>query len=332
LPEFQGLKVHWEGIRDTWFSSKDQALLYAFEQGWEYLRFYYELAEARWHPDGYSIVNPLRVVDTSDVEIPRTGFLFEEPITVQERLPMSDRLAAYWKQWLVEHAYYEALNSAPTMSDNNIQNLGSLAEFIYGLVVKHEISMPRSLQDAWLSYRYEYQTTKSDVKEAIEFVGRELDLSALKSAYLTCHGEARTTYKDVEVTCRCTLKLKHREVGLLSELWFQLYKYGLQPNFYVLWDSLPFSFMVDWFIPIGDMASVADASANYCGDTFDIEDVVFSLQYTCGTSFNKKVRYYSRWVSKPLDSLNAAYWFDKPKAKGSTWNCRFLDFASLFIR
>jgi hypothetical protein len=90
--------------------------------------------------------------------------------------------------------------------------------------------------------------------------------------------------------------------------------------------------MVDWFIPIGDMASVADASANYCGDTFDIEDVVFSLQYTCGTSFNKKVRYYSRWVSKPLDSLNAAYWFDKPKAKGSTWNCRFLDFASLFIR
>jgi len=335
LDELKGLVVgHYTGIIDKWYESSDE-LLYAVHSAlFALLSPYLSLASARrsespsrrWGKGNCVVVAGLIPVKVE------SDFLFEEPAVIRDQLYPSDRLAAYWQVWLKEHAYYDALDSAPIMSDNNLANIAELVSFIRDLVVKHEISMPRSLQDAWLAYRYSYQTTKSDIEEAIEFVHRELDLSALESAYLQCYGMATTTYKGVSVTCRCTLKLCHREMGYLRDIWFQLYKYGLQPNFYTLWDSLPYSFMVDWFIPMGDIASVMDASANYCGDTFDIKDVVFSLQYTQFDRSGRPVSYYSRWAAEPLVSLNAMYWFDKPAAADKTWVCRFLDAASLFIR
>jgi hypothetical protein len=335
VPELVGQEIGTSGPPDKWFSTREEAMMYYHQWAWSQIDPVLGLAFNRRPDDQFGTIGSsiLVVGSAHDYDRPKgIDWLFQEPQVVRDRLMMTDRLAGYWKQWLVEHAYYEALDSAPVMSDNNLANIAELVEFIRELVEHKRISMPSSLQDAWLSYRYSYQTTKSDVEEAIEFVKREMDLSVLDSAYITCYGMATHQYEGVTVTCRCTLKLMHRELGTLKDIWVQLYTLGLQPNFYTFWDSLPYSFMVDWFIPIGDVASVVDASAVYCGDTFDIKDVVFSLQYVQLDEEQRLINFYSRWASRPLRNLNAMYWLDKPESAGKTWVCRFLDAASLFIR
>lgn len=262
-----------------------------------------------------------------------TGFLFDEPNRVVSKLGFTTNpLSGYWYNWLVEHAYYDALDSAPVLNDNNLQNLGEVAKFISDLVVHKRITIPRSLNDAWLAYRYSVSTTKSDIEEAIEFVRRNSDLSALQDASrIHCYGIASTSYEGVEVTCRCKLTLHSKELELFDQLWTTLYKYGLAPDLYVLWDSLPYSFIVDWFIPLGDVFAVVDASNVYGGEAFDIEDVVFSLSYDRVMEGNL-YHFYSRWLSRPLKRLNGLYWLDKPAAKESTWLTRVLDAAALIVR
>jgi hypothetical protein len=259
-------------------------------------------------------------------------FLFSEPQLIRDRFVVTNPVSGYWFNWLIEHAYLEALDSVPVMSDNNLQNIIELASFIVNLVVHKRIEIPRSLQDAWLAYRYSFSTTKSDVEEAIEFVHRNMDLSCLeKGAYLKCYGMSSTTYEDTDVLCRCRLEIRHKELGMLQDVWYNLYKFGLAPDFYVLWDSLPYSFIVDWFIPLGDMFEVIDASNVYCSESFDIKNVVFSLQYNI-TDGAFTYHQYSRWAQSPLTRLNSLYWLDKPAASAETTRFRLLDAASLFIR
>jgi hypothetical protein len=261
------------------------------------------------------------------------AFLFDEPTRIVDKfVAVTNPLANYWHEWLVEHAYYDALDSAPTLNDNTLSNLGEVAKFISDLVIHKRITMPRSLSDAWLAYRYSYQTTRSDIEEAIDFVHRNMDLSALDTSNgLLCYGKATTLYKDVEVTCRCRLRLVSKELEYFKQLWVTLYTYGLAPNLYVLWDMLPYSFIVDWFIPLGDVFAVVDANAVYGGEAYDIKDVIFSLSYDNVVSDNT-YHCYSRWLSGPLRRLHGAYWLDKPAARGETWLTRALDAASLIIR
>lgn len=236
----------------------------------------------------------------------------------------------YWRNWLVQHAYLDALQNAPRLNENSISNIVEIVGFIKGLVVDHRIDMPKSLQSAWLSYRYQYSTSRLDAEEAIQFVHRHMDLETLDKG-IHCFGSASTDIKGRRVTCRCGLVLTPKELGTLEKIWRSLYTYGLQPNFYTVWDMIPYSFIVDWFIPIGDMASVLDAEAMYMGgENYDISDVCFSLSYS--TSHDKyETHQYSRWQSSPLSHFNEFYWLDKPKASNRTLVFRILDTASLFI-
>jgi hypothetical protein len=218
------------------------------------------------------------------------------------------------------------------MNDNNLQNIAEIAKFITDLFVHKKVSIPTRLSDAWLAYRYTYQTGKSDIEDAIDFMKREKGIEALGASHLQTYGVSHTSYEGVDVTCRCTLKLMHKELDSLKNVWYALYKYGLAPDAYVIWDSIPFSFIVDWFIPIGDIAKVSDTSVVYDRDTFDIQDVVFSLSYDVMDEVSKtSVHCYSRWRSTPL-RLNGMYWFDKDRsASRETWTARALDAASLII-
>lgn len=261
----------------------------------------------------------------------RTNFLLDEPALIQERWPhTSNPLTGYWRQWLIQHAYYDALTQIPAVSDNSIQNIVEIIGFAKALIVDHRIEIPRSLQDAWLSYRYSYSTTRLDVEEAIRFVNRSIDLGDWRKG-LTCYGISETLIDGVPVTCRCQFDIKCVELGILDDLWSRLTEYGLAPDLYVLWDSLPYSFVVDWFIPIGDMASVIDAKNAYLGDSVKISNTCFSLKYTTTRDHYDYVQ-YSRWAQKPLRDLNALLWLDKPAASGRVCTFRFLDAITLFRR
>lgn len=262
-----------------------------------------------------------------------TPFLFAEKETVGDRMdPMLLGLQTnfYWKNWLVQHAYLDALQSMPRLNDNSISNIIELAGFIKSLVIDHRIKIPDTLAEQWLAYRYTYQTSKLDADEAIKFVHRHMDLGTLDKP-LTCYGQASRIIDGTDVLCRCRIVVSPRELSTLATIWRSLYTYGLQPSFYVIWDLIPYSFMVDWLIPVGDMASVLDAERMYSGNYYDITHLCYSLSYS-RTMGNYSYRCYTRWKSEAPAELEAMYWFDKDhKASDKVKGFRILDVASIFL-
>lgn len=236
---------------------------------------------------------------------------------------------SYWRNWLIQQAYYDALSSAPKLSDNSISNAFEILSFMKGLVIDHRIDIPKNLQSAWLSYRYSYSTTKLDAEEAIDFIKRECG-SSIQTSGIQCFGMASTDFRGSTITCRVGFRLKNAQLEAFDKAWRALYTYGLQPNFYVVWDMIPYSFIVDWFVPIGDMLSVLDTEASMMRGQYDIKDVVFSLSYD-GDVRGYPVHYYTRWAAQPLSGFNEFYWFDKPKSSKKTVAFRIMDTAALFI-
>lgn len=238
--------------------------------------------------------------------------------------------SGYWKNYLMEHALLEALESFPRLSDNSISNALEALGFIKSLVVDHRIEIPKSLSSAWLAYRYQYKTTELDVMEAIHFVKRHLDLGTLDQR-ISCYGVSSVSYQDTTITCRCTCDVFPQIVKTAERLIRTLDTFGLKPNMYTAWDMTPFSFMVDWFVPIGTMLGVEDANAKFLsGEFYKIKNICYSLSYTRRLN-NSVVKCYTRWKGSVPSSLNSFYWLEPASTSGKTTVFRVLDAASIFI-
>lgn len=269
----------------------------------------------------------------------RSRFIMHEPELIVEGIdPLLVNLtywkdtSAYWRNWLIQHAFLDACDHIPRLNDNSISNIIEITQFIYALVVKHQIEIPKSLGDAWLTYRYAYSTSMLDAREAINFVHRHMDLKGDFTRF-RCHGQASHTTEDgVTVTCRCTFRITQKELSQLDRIWESLYRYGLEPNFYVIWDMIPFSFMVDWFIPIGDAVSVFDARRHYSSDHYDFDHICYSLSYIVHKD-DFYTKHYARWDSGSTPpELQGYYWFDKEKPPSDrTIGYRVLDVLSIVL-
>jgi hypothetical protein len=235
--------------------------------------------------------------------------------------------AGYFLNAAVQRAYLDAIDRVPRLNDNSIANIAELCSFIYNLVVNHRVQMPASLSDAWLQYRYQYTTTKLDTKEAIDFVHRHMDIEHLES--FSCHGSSHVSYGDVEGIVKCGFRVIPKDLRTLNRVWRALYTYGLEPNFYVVWDLIPYSFIVDWFIPVGDMAHAEDAQRNF-KSTYECSTINYSVSYDVMKD-GHMWHCYTRWQAPAPDSLNGLYFFeDEPKSK-KVWGYRLLDAGSLIL-
>lgn len=99
--------------------------------------------------------------------------------------------------------------------------------------------------DAWLKYRYVYNTTKSDISEISE-----------KSKQLT--GDLSSTLRAGSASKKSTLHLKldykpldNIFMNAALSLTSGAQRFGFDPSLYNTWDMIPFSFVADWFLPIG---------------------------------------------------------------------------------
>lgn len=145
----------------------------------------------------------------------------------------------------------EALNSLKA-NTNNIQNIFAIIDLAKSLL--HPTKLPSLLKelpkrgaktltsDAWLKYRYVYKTTLSDIEEMTRFIIQGLD----HSNTITLRGGMTTP----EGTCRVRINAKMKDLSQFA----YLQKFGAAPDLYNIWDSVPFSFVVDWFVGIGDFA------------------------------------------------------------------------------
>jgi hypothetical protein len=257
---------------------------------------------------------------------PRMAFVLEEPTLLLDKMPVSNN--KYFVNAAMQDAYIKALERVPVMSDNNISNLMELVTFVYNIVVRHRIEIPKSLQDGWLSYRYVYNTTKADVKEAVSYVHRSMNLGDLGKGF-SCHGESSFSFKGNRITLRCGLSAYEKGLNAFLDAWTSLYKYGLQPNFYVLWDLVPYSFIVDWLLPIGDTLSAYELIKN-TSNRYRINNLWWSMKYT---TVYRDIPYtvYSRWNDEP-PALNGLYFFESNSGSTKRTICRILDVASLTIK
>lgn len=145
----------------------------------------------------------------------------------------------------------EALNSLKA-NTNNVQNIFSIIDLAQGLL--HPSKLPSLLKalpkrgaksltsDAWLKYRYVYKTTLSDIEEMTRFIIQGLD----HSNTVTLRGGMTTPGG----TCRVRINAKLKDLDQFAFL----QKYGVAPDLYNIWDMIPYSFIVDWFVGIGDFA------------------------------------------------------------------------------
>jgi hypothetical protein len=263
-------------------------------------------------------------------------FIMHEPERVRDQLSpqligAGADFSNYWWNVLTQQAYLDCLQSMPRLNDNSISNLIELVGFVKSLVVDRRIEIPKSLQSAWLAYRYQYQTTKLDAKQAIDFVHRHMDLGDL-AREISCHGTSRVSYQDCSVTCRCRAGISPKELDTFANIWRALYTYGLQPNFYVVWDMIPYSFVVDWFIPIGNLAAVADARSNYSSTNYKIDRIVFSITYDVVDADLNVFRQYTRWAQGTPPELNGLYFLETTGPSERVVGYRILDALSLTIR
>lgn len=273
---------------------------------------------------------------TDKVEGLRNCFMLHEPEVLVEKIdPLAlsgyRDSAGYWRNYLTEHALMSALESFPRLNDNSISNALEVLGFIKTLVVDHRIEMPKSLSDLWLSYRYSYTTSKLDIEEAVKFVRRHSALGTLDRV-ISCYGTASHTFENgTTVLCRCECNVIPQIVNTVNRLLRTLDQYGLSPNFYIVWDMIPYSFMVDWFAPVGDMLAVEDVNSRFLsGEFYKIRDICYSLSYTREFQ-NARVKCYSRWRGSVPRSLNSFYWLEPPSGSSKTTVFRVLDAASIFI-
>lgn len=105
-----------------------------------------------------------------------------------------------------------------------------------------------SAKEAWLAYRYSYNTTKMDIEEYAELSRRLSDLARVARGTITCRG----FYDVAETTYRVSFQvpLKNLLPKDLQE-WLDLYGFDISPV--AIWDGIPFSFMLDWFLDVGGL-------------------------------------------------------------------------------
>jgi hypothetical protein len=119
--------------------------------------------------------------------------------------------------------------------------------------------------DAWLKYRYVYSTTKSDIAE----LGRYASVGTPT----ICRAGEQTDGGKMQVKVALTPKS-----NLLGPLVDRLTRVGLAPNAYNLWDLVPFSFVVDWFVDLGSLLEELTQYGRVAA--YDIKYTTISWRYT----------------------------------------------------
>jgi len=164
----------------------------------------------------------------------------------------------------------------------------------------------KSAGNTWLEYQYGWLPFLSDTKSAAELLAEvvtrprnrqsRISVSASKESRFTIQDSAAFTRYDNATFDRPTI---HREMKRLvghyvveSDILNTASLLSLTNPLEVAWELVPFSFVADWFIPIGDYLSNMSALQGISFKGYSIGTKV-DYRYTC-TNFRKSATYPER--------------------------------------
>lgn len=235
---------------------------------------------------------------------------------------------------LMQDAFMDAINNIPRLSDNEFRNILELASLLKGLAVDKTLSLPKTLSDAWLQYRYRYNTSIADYQEFLAFC-QNMAAWGRRQGKLEVRGRAQRTIttddgQEVPVTCVATVRLRAKELDQFGQIARALYHLGLGQSSYAVWDSIPYSFMVDWVFPIGNILNGYDLYKNF-RFSYEIKEGSFSFSYTHRVT-RIGVKNYTRWRFHTPPRLNASYWFEDVAGTSTATSIkRGIDAATIFL-
>lgn len=153
-------------------------------------------------------------------------------------------------------AYYKAIDQLPKLKQNLLANIldivGALKSFKSGY--KAIYSAKEFASSSWLAYRYAYSTTISDLEEATNYCGRLYNLIESEATVVRSYG----THLDNGAVYCCAVECDFSQL-MSSSLSEKLGKqYNLRLSATNVWDMIPYSFVVDWFLGIGDVLGEID--------------------------------------------------------------------------
>lgn len=142
---------------------------------------------------------------------------------------------------------------------NNIENLKDLKDIkrsIPPIVSLLKTKSFKSLSELYLWYKYSYSTTLLDIKSYYEFFQKIADEQLIRNnckVIRLSYQAATDSSLEESHTTHYEIKCSTYNAGVFEAL-------GLNLNLSNTWDLLPFSFVVDWFLNIGDILARIDHS------------------------------------------------------------------------
>lgn len=209
-------------------------------------------------------------------------------------------------------AYVEAFENLPEAQTNTLGNILEILNAIAS-VKKGNFKNAKSWKDLWLSYRYSYCTTKSDIQEYAELTRRLVALS--KTPAITSHGYC----SGKGVTCHAVIEADMAAV--FPDLKGFADRFGATLSAENAWDLVPYSFIADWFLHIGDILGYLEAAKGA------LELPILESWASFSTEYDNQSTYF-RVSGKP--SLKIPYVSYK-HSRGKTIAMRIADTIALFF-
>jgi hypothetical protein len=176
----------------------------------------------------------------------------------------------------------KAINDAKVLTINSIaflRDLSHLKELVVPLLkLKKKPLSAKAWASLWLSYEYGIRLLIQDIHEIV----KKLPKSDVKFNLTHVRAMSQRTLTDdvgreVDVTYHCKVILDPR-VGPIITVLDKLRRLDLVVSRENLWDFIPFSFVLDWFIPIGETLARLDLRTDL--DLFGAKVAILSSKAT----------------------------------------------------
>lgn len=173
---------------------------------------------------------------------------------------------------------------------------------------------PKRAKDAaslWLSNRYGDRLTKSDLSSLFSAIDTSFLTVPPKRTCRYTRTKSRDSFEiditdfrgsvtaDVKVCCQIAVAPK--DYNALMKLVRAAYEWDFYPSLGNVWDMIPLSFVVDWFVNVGDIWESVDRMVQ--SRYYDVPAVLLSYKTEVVIPSIGGVRfsYYNRWVQHHLD-------------------------------
>jgi hypothetical protein len=194
--------------------------------------------------------------------------------------------------------HYAALCKIDTITNNGIAYLKDAKEFINSvksiLLLLHGSVSAKNLADLFLSVKYGFLATYSDTKDYMEFVSSAPKIRSGVSA-------TQLDFLPKDCVKAVTTIRYHNDTGLEEDIYNFFRSFDLLVNPANLWELIPFSFVVDWFTPIGNILNRLDQIDHLTHllidcvfDSLTIDLTIPAARFMPGTSGNIHCHRYIR--------------------------------------